>query len=965
MMQFMVKRWLLLAMLAMGWGLFGIAAADDRPGCDSCRFQVKTLDQPFSLIGTWLFTRDDDPRNKEIGIDTKAWRMVKAPGSWKPAYDDGKSYTVGWYRGELEFDPSLIGQEVVVLMNAYMARVNFFVDGEEVYRRPHNINIETYFSLQSIPVRFTVTKPRHTVAVRVDTQLMMGVYQLPFEIHKYDAGDTSLAWYQFWGGDLRLIASYVLLIFGIFFLALYWKIDFPLYLAAGLSSITAFPFFAAPSDYFLKIFSPESMLYTHYLGIFSTFFCYLFSQFFYKFTPRINWVFGMIFGATAVAIGSMAIYPNFELFQKLRLPLLAMMFLAGVGSSYMFYRGVKQKKSGSGVLLIGMLCFLSMGVNDLLLATGKINTLSMLALGIMIFLGSMLFIASSIFANTFQENHRLMGDLKGLNENLEHLVAQRTEQLRHKSNDIQNMLQNMPQGILTLVEGNIVHPEYSAYLETIFETKDIAGRGLMELIFADSTLGADILSQVEVAASSCIGQDRMNFDFNTHLLVNEFQRAMADGRIKTMELSWSPICDENDTVEKLMVCVRDVTELRALAAEATQQKRELEIIGQVLAVNQEKFHEFIDSSEKFVAENEEILRKVETREEGVIARLFRNMHTIKGNARTYGLLQLTNKVHETEQKFDELRKNPSLDWNKDILLSELRETYVLLQEYARINDDKLGRKGPGRRGVEKYLLVEREHIERAMQLLETVDKDDAEALRDALLRVRNTLNLIGTEKFGDIVIGVVESLPSLAKELGKEAPQIEIEERNIRIRSQISALLKNVFMHLLRNSMDHGVETPDKRIAVGKPAAGRIRIELKVEQERVWFRLSDDGRGLAIARIRQKAIENRLISAENLPSAETIAQLIFASGFSTAEKVTEVSGRGVGMDAVKGFLENEGGAIEIRFLDADVHADFRRFETVICLPDKFAVLEMLPAATAPMVVPSTVAPTPSFVATNS
>ena len=70
---------------------------------------------------------------------------------------------------------------------------------------------------------------------------------------------------------------------------------------------------------------------------------------------------------------------------------------------------------------------------------------------------------------------------------------------------------------------------------------------------------------------------------------------------------------------------------------------------------------------------------------------------------------------------------------------------------------------------------------------------------------------------------------------------------------------------------------------------------------------------------------------------ETVAQMIFASGFSTADKVTEVSGRGVGMDAVKGFLENVGGVAQIHFLDNNSSADFRPFELVISLPGKFAV----------------------------
>ena len=173
---------------------------------------------------------------------------------------------------------------------------------------------------------------------------------------------------------------------------------------------------------------------------------------------------------------------------------------------------------------------------------------------------------------------------------------------------IQTMLQNIPQGILTIVDGNKIHPEYSAYLETVFETKDIVGRDIMDFVFADTNLGADALAQMEAIGGACIGEDLMNFEFNQHLMVGEIEKRMPDGRVKVLDLSWSPIVDENDMIVRLMLCVRDVTELRQLAAEANEQKRELEIIGEILAVSQDKFHDFIVSSLKFIDENELIIR---------------------------------------------------------------------------------------------------------------------------------------------------------------------------------------------------------------------------------------------------------------------------------------------------------------------------------------------------------------------
>jgi HPt (histidine-containing phosphotransfer) domain-containing protein len=520
---------------------------------------------------------------------------------------------------------------------------------------------------------------------------------------------------------------------------------------------------------------------------------------------------------------------------------------------------------------------------------------------------------------------------------LEKRVAERTAQLRQKTNDINAMLQNMPQGVLTIVPGAVVHPEYSAYLETIFETKDIADKPAMELLMAHSSLGADALSQVDATIGSVIGEDAMNYEFNSHLLAAEFDKTMPDGRVKSLALSWSPITNDDDVVEKLMVCVRDVTELKRLEAEANERKRELQMIGEILAVSQEKFHPFVASARNFLEENKRLIEATTEKREDTINLLFRNMHTIKGNARTYGLLGMTNEVHIAEQRYDDMRKSDEVEWNQQQLLDDLKSVSELLEMYSHVNDTVLGRKGPGRRGgVEKFLMVERDTVQQALQLLLSVDQTDAAALRGAIQNVGRTLNMLGTEPLGEVLAGTIESLPSLAKELGKEPPTVTIEDRGLVVRTQASNVLKDVFTHLLRNSVDHGIEPADQRIAKGKPAAGQIKLEMSVDDGKLWIKLSDDGRGLAIAKIRQRAMDKGLIPADGSTPPEQVAQLIFASGFSTAEQVTEVSGRGVGMDAVKGFIEKEGGSLELRFLDDKHDADFRQFETVIALPDKFA-----------------------------
>jgi len=515
--------------------------------------------------------------------------------------------------------------------------------------------------------------------------------------------------------------------------------------------------------------------------------------------------------------------------------------------------------------------------------------------------------------------------------------------VKQKTADIQALLHYIPQGILTVTAGNRVHPEYSSYLETILETPDIAGRDLMELLFDNTSLGADTLAQVEAALGACIGEDAMNFDFNAHLLVPEIEITMPDGPVKVLDVRWSPMTDETGTVARIMVCVRDITELRALAAAAQAQKQELAMIGEILAVNQEKFHAFLSGAEQFVAENHariaqqpEPTNAAERAE--VLSQLFRNMHTIKGNARTYGLLHLTHVVHDAEQSYDTLRQDATQPWDTVRLLEELAQVSASLQAYGSIHEHKLGRKGPGRRGdVEHFLMVRKEQVQHTLALLDILDGADTEERDAALRQVRNSLQSMGTLPLEDVLSGVLESLPSLAQELGKTAPLTRIASQGVAVRTQIADVLKNVFTHLYRNAMDHGIESPQQRAALGKPLAGQITLDVALSGDRLQLTLRDDGRGLALGRIRDKALALGLLDDGAEASPEQLADMVFAPGFSTASSVTEVSGRGVGMEAVRGFIEREGGSIQLQLEPADAATEFCAFQTVITLPARYAV----------------------------
>ena len=604
---------------------------------------------------------------------------------------------------------------------------------------------------------------------------------------------------------------------------------------------------------------------------------------------------------------------------------------------WVLIRAIREKQVGASTMTVGFTALIIGTMNDQLV---NLNLyLAPLVLGeCTVFFMACLTVAQ---ANRFSAVYRDLDVSKSLveryNRSLEEMVAERTTQLRQKTNDIQNMLQTMQQGIAAILDDKTIHPEYSAYMEQIFETDEIAGSSVLTLLFSGANLSADTINGIESALESSIGESRINYEFNEHLLITEFQITLPSGKQKTLEVSWDPICNEEDDVEKILLVIRDVTELRVLQEQASKQRRELDIISQILNISQEKMHDFIDSSQVLLDNNQELIEKAESPSTEVIELLFRNMHTVKGNARTLGFSYIAHAAHEVENDYDDFRTQQPSDWEKEHLLEQLYGLRQIVEEYSLINEVKLNRTGPGRRGaVESFLMLEKTKVDQILEQIDAVSQDGSDACFSTLQKIQTEFRALGAQPVANVLAHIIESLPSLAHELGKEPPQVVINDHNIWVKNQIFGLLRDVFIHLLRNSLDHGIEAPDQRDSKDKKAAGVIEIDLTCSHDHLEIVVSDDGAGLAVDALYKKGLDSGGLVAGKKYTDSEIAEQIFSSGISTASAVSAVSGRGVGLDAVRGFLSREGGSVDIRFLGEKDSAGFRTFAFVIKLPAKFA-----------------------------
>ena len=222
------------------------------------------------------------------------------------------------------------------------------------------------------------------------------------------------------------------------------------------------------------------------------------------------------------------------------------------------------------------------------------------------------------------------------------------------------------------------------------------------------------------------------------------------------------------------------------------------------------------------------------------------------------------------------------------------DRFTRFQEVTRMMAESVNDVATVQRGLQRALQSSEDEL--ASQARLTRD------LQDDLLRTR----MVEFESLADRLYRVVRLA---AKETGKSV-RLDLEGGSIEVDRGVLERMVGPFEHLLRNSVAHGIEAPKQRLTSGKPETGTITIAARQEGNEVAVEVRDDGGGLDLARIRKRAQDRGLLSPDSSPSDDELAQMIFLSGFSTAESVSGLAGRGVGMDVVRAEVNAMGGRIE-------------------------------------------------------
>lgn len=525
-------------------------------------------------------------------------------------------------------------------------------------------------------------------------------------------------------------------------------------------------------------------------------------------------------------------------------------------------------------------------------------------------------------------------------ETLERKVKERTSQLASKTRDVQAMLSNLQQGIFAIQKDFKIHPEYSSYLEIILDEKELAGKESLPLLLNHPSISMNTRGQIEGVLFLLFGESELNFELNSHLLPKQIVRK-AHLNDQNLELDWKPIIDEDGKIEKILVSVRDVTEIRRLQIQAKDQKLELEMIGQILDCGVGSFLRNYDEFTCYINENRNIIQELDPDQplpEDKVNHLFRNIHTIKGNVRILGLSYTVDTLHEAEELLVDLKKGKKTNVDLKRLGSDLDSVQSVLEKYHRLATTQLGAAA----GV-KSNPVDTAKGRASARILKILESQRLSSLtRDDKVRIWDQMYAaLDFAPIQEILHEVLNSIPELANSLGKPSPEIMIEDQMKDSSRFLFALerervLKAVFTHCLRNTVDHGLETLIERKEKGKKEGGIIRLSIKDSRDGptpITISLSDNGRGLNLVALKAEGIKRGTCTETALD--HQVAELIFETGISTSEKVTQISGRGVGMNAVRTWIEEGGGRVEVEFTSERTSAGFRPFQLILRLPQNW------------------------------
>lgn len=510
---------------------------------------------------------------------------------------------------------------------------------------------------------------------------------------------------------------------------------------------------------------------------------------------------------------------------------------------------------------------------------------------------------SLMFARAYDQSKLLNIELEARNQDVKTLNASLEIKVQERTAEINALLQHIPQGVLSIGAQGLVDANFSAHLPDILGHKQITRRNFKELFLDLCDISTDLRDQCWQTIQASIQEPALNFDINADKFPQEVWYVHQEQR-KLIKLTWNAELDAQDNVRRILVTMLDISLEYEARQELEEKNKDLIIIRELIDAGVKKSMQFFATARQLLEENQRFLDSGELNIDSIKI-LFVNMHTVKGAARTLQFKDLSAALHDCEAAYAAIIKQGAAIVPTK-LHRDLKQLNHAFERYVHVNSNVLGRS-------EDYskIPIDREFLEQHYQLLNILDQKVglASEIKDVIHRNKDKLTHWIFMSLSMVMNDILQQSEKIARDLQKEAPRIESNVADILINHRQEMTLKNSFIHILRNALDHGIESAAERQAKGKNPHGIIHIDAYEDASCITIEVWDDGRGLPVSRLREKAEASGILRPS--ASLQEVAETIFLQGMSTARSLSQVSGRGVGMDAVKRFFEAEHGQIQV------------------------------------------------------
>ena len=477
------------------------------------------------------------------------------------------------------------------------------------------------------------------------------------------------------------------------------------------------------------------------------------------------------------------------------------------------------------------------------------------------------------------------------------LARQRQDaSLREARQQTADILRTVKDGLFLLDERLVIGAAYSSALESLFQRKDFAGlpfEQLLKDIVSEKTLSTALkfvgvlwserTKENLVKTINPLGEVEVNLDtgqgkVSTRYLQFEFHRVRVDGKINNVLVSVSDVSARVDLA-------------RELQSSQTQAQAQVDTLLGILHVDPTQLAAFLNDSNAAMKMINAVLREP-AREESAFRKkldtLFRQVHSVKGEAAALGLSSIESRAHSFEDDLKSLREKADLSGNDflplviklDDLLTHLQSVGDLVSRLARL------------------------HVAATVP-------NESESHTDTAV-IEHGSSEIAARSDGSVTSMLQQLTARVANENSKEAALQCMGFDTIP--NEYRRIVKDIAVQAVRNSIVHGIESASDRLGAGKPTKGQLKLIFQ-ELGEAGYKLiaEDDGQGLSTERIKEAALKKGFITPEKAAAldAKQVFSLLFQPGFSTVENATKDAGRGVGMNLMAGLMQQIGGKVSV------------------------------------------------------